>query len=116
MKQDRVVSLPPCPAPIRRMRPRREGISELIQLEGDRDPSQGGHVGQDASAEALLVGDVAAKVTAAVEAEYPDATIDRMENDAEGSAYEAHIAQADGRRATVKLDQSYPITSTETGH
>jgi hypothetical protein len=82
---------------------------------GDRDPSQGGHVGRDGTTETLLTGDEAEQVTAAVEAEYPDATIERVETDAEGAAYEAHIVLADGARATVKLDESFTITGTESG-
>ena len=62
-----------------------------------------------------LTGDVADKARAAVLAEYPDATIQRMETDAEGAAYEAHILQADGTPATVKLDDSFTITGLETG-
>jgi hypothetical protein len=62
-----------------------------------------------------LTGDAAAKAKAAVEAAYPDATIDRLETDAEGAAYEAHITQADGSRATVKLDESFTVTGMETG-
>ncbi|HEY8588035.1 MAG TPA: hypothetical protein VIL55_00650, partial [Naasia sp.] len=61
-----------------------------------------------------LTGDTAEQVEAAVLAEYPDASIERMETDAEGAAYEAHITQADGSRATVKLDDSFAITGIET--
>lgn len=82
----------------------------------DRDESTGGHVGANGRAEARLTGDTAARVTAAVTAKYPDAEIQRVENDAEGGAYEAHIIQSDGTRATVKLDKSFTITSTEIGH
>lgn len=82
----------------------------------DRDESTDGHVGPNGRTEALLTGDTAARVTAAVTAKYPDAEIQRVENDAEGAAYEAHIIQSDGTRATVKLDKSFTITSTETGH
>ena len=74
----------------------------------------GGHQGKGIIEEEL-VGDVAAKVEAAVLAEYPDATIQRLENDAEGDAYEAHILQADGTRATVKLDDTFTVTGLETG-
>ena len=84
--------------------------------DGGHDDSKGGHVGRNGTAEALLTGDTAAKVTDAVKAEYPDAVIQRVETDAEGAAYEAHITQADGTRATVKLDSSFTITATETGH
>ena len=40
----------------------------------------------------------------------------RVENDAEGAVYEAHITKADGSRATVKLDGSFNITATEAGY
>jgi hypothetical protein len=82
---------------------------------GDFDPSTGGHVGENGVAEELLTGDTATQVTDAVKAEYPDATIERVETDAEGAAYEAHIVQADGTHATVKLDETFTITGTETG-
>jgi hypothetical protein len=62
-----------------------------------------------------LTGDTATSVEAAVLAAYPDATIERLETDAEGAAYEAHVTLADGRRATVKLDESFAVTATETG-
>ncbi len=62
-----------------------------------------------------LTGDTADQVEAAVLAEYPDATIDRLETDADGATYEAHITQADGTRLTVLLDESFAITGTETG-
>ncbi|THG32840.1 hypothetical protein [Naasia lichenicola] len=79
------------------------------------DPSQGGHTANGIT-EAILTGDIATKVQAVVEAAYPGATIERMENDAEGATYEAHIVQADGTNATVKLDASFAITGTESGH
>jgi uncharacterized membrane protein YkoI len=81
-----------------------------------RDPSKGGHVGANGTVEALLTGETAAKVTAAVVAANPKATIERIENDAEGATYEAHIVQADGSHATVKLDAAFTVTATETGH
>ncbi len=63
--------------------------------------------------EEALTGDAAASVEAAVTAAYPDATINRMETDADGAAYEAHITLADGSELTVELDASFAITSTE---
>jgi outer membrane murein-binding lipoprotein Lpp len=75
----------------------------------------GGHVGENGTAETLLTGETAQRVTDAVMAEHPGATIERVETDAEGAAYEAHIVQADGTRATVKLDESFTVTETETG-
>lgn len=66
--------------------------------------------------EEVVTGDTATSVEAAVTAAYPDATIERMETDAEGAAYEAHITQADGSDLTVKLDASFAITDTVQGH
>jgi hypothetical protein len=80
-----------------------------------RDESKGGHVGANGITEVLLTGDTADKVTAAALAANPGATIQRVENDAEGAAYEAHIVMSDGTRATVKLDASFNVTGTETG-
>ena len=45
----------------------------------------------------------------------PGATIERAETDAEGAAFEVHVTKADGSEATVKLDASFNVTSTETG-
>ncbi|HAP88749.1 MAG TPA: hypothetical protein DCR15_02735, partial [Arthrobacter bacterium] len=80
-----------------------------------RDESKGGHVGANGVTEVLLTGDTADKVTAAALAANPGATIQRVENDAEGATYEAHIVKSDGTRATVKLDASFNVTGTETG-
>jgi hypothetical protein len=60
-----------------------------------------------------LTGDTAASVTEAVLAEYPDATIRRLETDSDG-VYEAHIVTADDERLTVELDESFAVTGTET--
>lgn len=78
------------------------------------DPSKGGHQANGIT-EVLLTGDTAAKATAAVLAADPGATIQRVETDAEGAVYEAHILKADGSAATVKLDASFNVTATETG-
>lgn len=75
---------------------------------------KGGHQANGIT-EQLLTGDTAARVEAVVKAANPDATIVRVETDAEGAAYEAHIRKADGTKATVKLDASFNITGTEAG-
>ncbi|QDG89399.1 hypothetical protein [Pseudarthrobacter sp. NIBRBAC000502770] len=79
-----------------------------------RDESKGGHQANGIT-ETLLTGDTATKVTDAALAANPGATIQRVENDAEGAVYEAHIIKSDGTRATVYLDASFTVTSTETG-
>ncbi len=60
-----------------------------------------------------LTGETATAVTDAVLAEYPDATIVRLETDSDG-VYEAHIVTAEDERLTVELDESFAVTGTET--
>lgn len=86
---------------------------------GDLGGPLGDHAGPHQAngiTEEVLTGDTATSVEAAVIAAYPDATIERLETDAEGAAYEAHITQADGSDLTVKLDASFAITETVQGH
>jgi len=85
------------------------------QTRPPRDPHQGGHVGANGVKEELLTGDTAASVTAAAQAAVPDGTVDRVENDAEGAVYEAHMTKADGSHVTVKLDASFNVTGIEDG-
>jgi hypothetical protein len=85
------------------------------QARGASDPSQGGHVGANGTKEEILTGDVAAKVTAAALAAQPGATIQRVETDAEGAAYEAHMTSSDGSHITLKFDSNFAVTATEDG-
>ncbi len=75
----------------------------------------GGHGGPGGQRpdETLLTGDNAAKAKAAALAKLPGATIVRVETDADGDAYEAHVTKADGSPATVKFDKSFNVTSVE---
>jgi len=79
------------------------------------DPASGGHVGQNGTKEALLTGDTAKKVKAAALAAVPGGTVQRAENDAEGSPYEAHMTNADGSQVTVKVDSGFKVTGIENG-
>jgi uncharacterized membrane protein YkoI len=81
-----------------------------------QDETQGGHEGSDGTTEALLTGDAATKAKAAALAAVPGGTVQRVENDAEGAAYEAHMTKSDGTEVTVKMDSSFKVTGTETGH
>ena len=65
--------------------------------------------------ETLLTGTAAARVTAAAKAAVPGGTIIRVETDSDGAAYEAHVRKADGSIVTVKLDNSFNVTSTING-
>lgn len=91
-----------------------QSSSSTSTTQAPRDESKGGHQANGIT-ETLLTGDTATKVTDAALAANPGATIQRVENDAEGATYEAHIIKADGTRATVYLDASFTVTSTETG-
>lgn len=78
------------------------------------DPTKGGHVANGITEE-LLTGDTAAKVKSAALAAVQGGTIQRVETDAEGATYEAHMLDANGNPVTVKLDASFTVTSTEDG-
>jgi hypothetical protein len=78
------------------------------------DPSKGGHMSNGVT-ETLLTGDDAAKAKAAALAASPGATVQRVETDAEGAAYEAHILKSDGTPATVKMDKDFKVTSVDAG-
>jgi uncharacterized cupredoxin-like copper-binding protein len=59
--------------------------------------------------------DPAASAKAAAEAAVPGGTVERVENDAEGATYEAHVRKSDGSQVTVKMDASFKVTATEAG-
>jgi hypothetical protein len=91
--------------------------SSTVQEDGDRDGHRGGRGNGDPSQpqradEELLTGDTATQVTDAVLAEYPDATIQRVETDS-GGVYEAHIVTADDERLTVLVGEDFAITGTD---
>ena len=66
------------------------------------------------SDEKPLTGTTADKVTAAVQAKYPGATIQRVETDSDG-VYEAHIVTSGGEELTVQVGRDFAITGTEAG-
>jgi hypothetical protein len=82
--------------------------------QGAPDPSKGGHQANGIT-EKLLTGDDATKAKAAAEAAVPGGTVERVETDAEGAAFEAHVTKSDGSHVTVKMDSSFKVTSTEDG-
>jgi hypothetical protein len=65
--------------------------------------------------ETLLTDGTADKVREAALEAVPGGTIIRVETDSEGSPYEAHVRKADGSIVTVKVDENYKVTSTESG-
>ena len=78
------------------------------------DPSKGGHSANGITEE-ILTGDQATQAAAAAQSAVPDGTIERVEADAEGAAFEAHVVKADGSHVTVKLDADFSVASIETG-
>ena len=66
------------------------------------------------SDEKLLTGSTKTKVLAAVEAKYPNATVQRAETDSDG-VYEAHIVNA-GTELIVQVGKDFTITGTQSGH
>jgi hypothetical protein len=62
-----------------------------------------------------LTGETADRVTEAALAEYPSATIQRVETDSDG-VYEAHLVTTDGQRVTVEVGADFAVTGTETRH
>jgi hypothetical protein len=78
------------------------------------DPSQAHHVANGIT-ETLLTGDDAEKAKAAALKAVPGGTVQRVETDAEGDAYEAHMLDANGNPVTVKFDKDFNVTKTETG-
>jgi uncharacterized membrane protein YkoI len=90
-------------------------VDEPANKNDQFDPAKGGHIGANGKKEELLTGDTAEKVKAAALAKVPGGTIERVETDVEGDAYEAHITKSDGSRVTVKLDSNFTVTNVETG-
>jgi hypothetical protein len=84
------------------------------QPPAQQDPSKGGHVANGIT-ETLLTGDTATKVTAAAKAAVPGATVERVENDAEGATYEAHVVKTDGTHVTVKINADFSVKGIESG-
>ena len=63
--------------------------------------------------ETPLTGATADKVKAAALAEYPGATIDRLETDSDG-VYEAHLTTKTGEDLIVQIDKNFTVTGTQT--
>ncbi len=66
--------------------------------------------------ETLLTGETASKVEAAAKAKEPNATVSRVETDADGhAAYEVHMIRSDGTLVTVYVDNQFKVVGEETG-
>jgi hypothetical protein len=67
------------------------------------------------SDEKVLTGTDAEKATAAALKAVPGGTVDRVETDADGAVYEAHLTKSDGSRVTVKFDKDFNVTAVQDG-
>jgi hypothetical protein len=77
-------------------------------------PNPGNPWGVRRSDETLLTGDTAAKVRQVALAKVGNATIVRVETDADGhAAYEAHMIKADGTPVTVYIDKQFNVVGVE---
>lgn len=63
---------------------------------------------------ALTSANVATAKAAALKA-VPGGTVYRVETDADGATYEAHMTKADGTHVTVKFDKNFTVTSIQDG-
>lgn len=77
--------------------------------------ARGMHVGSNGKTEELLTGDLKAKAEAAALAAVPGGTIERVETDADGGVYEAHMTDASGAHTTVIFDANFNVTEKQTG-
>jgi hypothetical protein len=82
---------------------------------GTPGDGRGGGGGGQRSDETLLTGSDAGKATAAALAAVPGGTVDRVETDADGAVYEAHMTKSDGTKVTVKFDKDFNVTAVQDG-
>jgi len=77
----------------------------------------GAHTGTppQRSDETLLTDGTAEKVKDAALKKVPGATVLRVETDAEGSPYEAHLRKSDGSEVTAKVNKQFEVTDVEQG-
>jgi hypothetical protein len=65
--------------------------------------------------ETPLTGENAEKARAAALARVPGGTVLRVETDADGAAYEAHVRRPNGTEVTVKFDEQFNVTAVQEG-
>lgn len=82
---------------------------------GTDDDGPGAEHHGDRGEETPLTGDLAERVTAAALEAVPGATVDRVEADADGAAYEAHLVDADGNEVNVTFDENLEVVDTFSG-
>jgi uncharacterized membrane protein YkoI len=63
--------------------------------------------------ESPLTGDTATKVEQAALAKVSGGTVLRVETDADGSAYEAHVRKSDSTEVVVKVNKAFEVTAVD---
>jgi hypothetical protein len=82
--------------------------------QGAQQGARGG-VPPQRSDETLLTDGTAQKVRDAALKKVPGASVIRVETDAEGSPYEAHLRKSDGSEVTAKVNKQFEVTKVEQG-
>lgn len=82
---------------------------------GQGKPADSQHVGANGQREELLTGDLANRARDAALKAVPGGTVLKVETDAEGSPYEAHMRRQDGSFVTVKFDENFAVQKVEEG-
>ena len=75
----------------------------------------GGHGPGGRGDETEVTGATATALKAAALKAVPGGTVERVETDSDGAAYEVHVTKADGTHVTVKFDAALKQTALETG-
>ena len=89
-------------------------FNHAFQADGEEIPPMGGHGhGGPGAGETALTGDEATKVTEAAKAAAPGATVDRVETDSSGHAYEAHVTLADGTHKILFFNDAFEADGEE---
>jgi uncharacterized membrane protein YkoI len=65
--------------------------------------------------ETILTDGTAQKVKDAALKKVPGASVIRVETDAEGSPYEAHLRKSDGSEVTAKVNKQFEVTDVQQG-
>jgi uncharacterized membrane protein YkoI len=79
--------------------------------QADRGPHEA-----NGKTETELTGDDATKAKEAALAAVPGGTVERVETDADGATYEAHVTKSDGSKVTVKMDADFKVTEVAEGN
>ena len=89
--------------------------TQAAQQPPQQDWSKSGHRA-NGKTEELLTGDKLTKATEAAKAAQPDATVKRVETDADGNGvYEVHMQKSDGSIVTLALDENFKVVATNEG-